>query len=408
MRTRLLTSTVIVLLAGGGSLRAQSISVDDPGVCLMCHSELEEAMDQRHVHSILEGGKCSSCHNPHASSHAALLNDGIGELCLSCHEDVAHEASLAVGHEPVADGNCLACHDPHASEHADLMVQPTADLCGACHSSVNQWMARSNIHAPVAARECLSCHTAHGSEHGGLLSEPIPGQCFGCHENTAAFRQVHQGYDVTEANCLTCHDPHSSPQPNLVMANEHAPFAGGQCSACHDGSAGGSGFALVSDVKSVCTRCHDDIREEAAQPYTHNLNDERSCMNCHNAHTSSADALLARPQQTMCMQCHFKGDEYTEDSRESLLTHDGMECTSCHVPHGSSNPQYFVAGKTEMCAGCHERAHRSSHPIGPEVIDPKTGEQVTCLSCHQLHGADFEPYLPLSPEMDLCIQCHRR
>ena len=113
-------------------------------------------------------------------------------------------------------------------------------------------------------------------------------------------------------------------------------------------------------------------------------------------------------QQTLCTSCHFKTGEFADKSRASILTHDGMECTNCHTPHGSENARYLKSTDVDLCTGCHERAHSSSHPIGPDVIDPRTGEPLTCLSCHKLHGADFEPYLPLSQEVDLCIQCHKR
>jgi predicted CXXCH cytochrome family protein len=282
------------------------------------------------------------------------------------------------------------------------------DLCAACHSSVNEWLARPHVHAPVAAKECESCHLPHGSDNDRLLADEVPALCLGCHDTDAGFRQAHKGYQVADANCLTCHDPHSSTRPKLVMPNEHPPFAGGQCTACHDQSAGASAFALVSDVRSVCTRCHEDIREMAAQPYTHNLGDERSCMNCHNAHTSSTESLLSSRQQTMCLHCHFKDEKYADKSRASVLTHNGMDCTNCHLPHGAANERYFVSNVIDLCSGCHENAHRTSHPIGEDIIDPRSGEQVTCVSCHQLHGADFEPYLPLDSQMDLCIQCHRR
>jgi predicted CXXCH cytochrome family protein len=213
---------------------------------------------------------------------------------------------------------------------------------------------------------------------------------------------------VSGANCLACHDPHSSQIANLIMPNQHAPFKGGKCRSCHKPNEGGSAFDLVSDIKSVCTRCHSTVRIEAEGVHSHNLNDDRSCMNCHNAHASSGEALLAGDQQTLCPSCHFKGREYAGKSRESLLTHDAMECTSCHQPHGSENVFYLRDSGVDLCVGCHERAHRSAHPLGPEIIDPRTGKPVTCRSCHKLHGADYEPYLPLSPEMDLCIQCHKR
>ena len=192
------------------------------------------------------------------------------------------------------------------------------------------------------------------------------------------------------------------------MPNQHEPFKGKNCTACHDEKGGGSSFALVSDIRTLCTRCHPAAEIGADKLHNHNLHDDRSCMNCHNAHASAGNALLSGKQQTMCTGCHFKGVEYAEKTRASLLTHSAMECTNCHMPHGSGNERYLTSTREDLCVGCHEDAHRSTHPLGPDIIDERTGKPITCISCHQLHGADFEPYLPLDPAMDLCIQCHKR
>ena len=106
------------------------------------------------------------------------------------------------------------------------------------------------------------------------------------------------------------------------------------------------------------------------------------------------------------MRCHFEGT--AEKPKAMYATHDGMDCTECHVPHGSPETAFLTADAVAACADCHVAAHRSSHPVGPDVIDERTGEPVTCLSCHQLHGADFPQYLPLDPNMDLCVTCHKK
>jgi predicted CXXCH cytochrome family protein len=330
-----------------------------------------------------------------------LLDEDAGDLCLKCHDSIARVMRLASTHDPAAAGNCLACHDSHASAYPNQLIQPVGELCGACHPAVDTWRTGASVHAPVKNNECLVCHNPHGSENGGLLAEGVPALCFKCHDNDAPFQRAHQGF-------LACHDPHSSTLAKLIMPNQHAPFKGNKCGTCHETKPGAAGFALVSDIKSLCTRCHSAIRTESEKRYGHNLSDERSCMNCHNAHASAGKSLLSGAQQTLCTGCHFKEDEYAGKPRASILTHDGMDCTNCHTPHGADNARYLKSADVDLCAGCHERAHAASHPIGPEVIDQRTNEPVTCLSCHKLHGADYEPYLPLNPQMDLCIQCHKR
>ena len=46
--------------------------------------------------------------------------------------------------------------------------------------------------------------------------------------------------------------------------------------------------------------------------------------------------------------------------------------------------------------------------MGENTRDPRNGQPLDCLSCHRLHGAPFEKYLPLNPDGDRCIQCHKR
>ncbi|MBD3335824.1 MAG: hypothetical protein GF355_09945, partial [Candidatus Eisenbacteria bacterium] len=220
--------------------------------------------------------------------------------------------------------------------------------------------------------------------------------------------RMHRGRDISQSDCGACHDPHASPVDGLLRRNQHAPFAGGNCATCHtEGGAAAEAFAIQGDIRPLCIKCHRGAQEYDELAYNHNLDQEGSCVQCHNPHAGETPALLLAEETVLCMRCHFNAAEF-EKPKEAYLTHDGMDCGQCHLPHGAENPGYFVAGETEMCAGCHENAHRSSHPVGPEVIDRRTGEPVTCLSCHQLHGPDFEDYLPLDPAMDLCIQCHRR
>jgi len=400
-------SVIMLILFWGASAGAQGISVDEPDICLVCHAEIEALSEKSHVHTAFEAGICSDCHNPHASRHAALLNSASGPLCLECHEDMTLDGAPELSHRPVNEGNCTACHDPHASDYSGQLTQPMLALCVSCHPSTSQWLSSAHVHAPAAGEECLTCHTPHGGAESGLLKTAVPVICFDCHEQDNTFSQAHSGYRVENANCITCHDPHASSLASFLMPNQHAPFRSKKCDVCHT-EGGGSAFSLTADVKTVCVQCHGSVKRTAQEPYAHNLNDDQSCLHCHNPHASSEAKLLSGPQTVTCTRCHFTDGEYASMPKERILTHDGMDCSTCHEPHGSANDLYLVDDNMNLCGGCHEGAHRTSHPVGPDVIDPRSGKPVTCLSCHKLHGAAFDQYLPFSQEMDLCIQCHRK
>jgi predicted CXXCH cytochrome family protein len=395
------------LLVSSAGVFGSVVKVDEPKVCFVCHDNIEALGKKKFVHTAFKQGVCSACHNPHASRHAALTTQDVTKLCLTCHADIKAQTHKADPHQPALDGDCITCHDPHASDQKFQLKQKMVALCTQCHTSIAQWMTRASIHAPVKAENCVVCHTPHGSDNGRLLTKAMPDICFSCHKQDAPFTTAHKGYDLSKANCVTCHDPHSSTTPNLLMVNQHPPFRAGQCANCH--AAGGkTAFALVSEPKVLCVRCHKQIQEFLAKPYHHNLTDERSCLNCHNPHAASGKSLLAAEQKDLCFRCHFKGDKYKGHSRDEWLTHGGMDCTNCHTPHGGDNERFFKKPGVDLCLDCHKDAHKGSHPVGEKVIDPRTGGQLTCISCHKLHGSDFKPYLPLDPARDLCLQCHKR
>ena len=397
--------TLALLPAGRAS--ASVVKVDEPKVCFACHDTIEALNRKRYLHTAFKQGICSACHNPHASKHAALINDDIETLCLSCHQNVKQEMHKNSVHQPALDGNCITCHDPHASDQKNQLKQRMLPLCIQCHTAVGSWAAQAVVHSPVKAENCQICHSPHGSDNENLLTHAVPNLCFSCHKQDAPFAAAHKGYDLSKANCITCHDPHSSERPKLLMANQHAPFKAGQCVSCHTAGAG-SAFALVSEPKTLCLKCHKQIQENMDLPYRHNLTDERSCLNCHNPHAAPASPLLAAGQKDLCFRCHFKGENYKDKSREQYVTHSGMDCSNCHTPHGGDNAKYLKSVGEDLCRGCHPSAHKGSHPMGGDVIDPRTNTTLVCTGCHELHGADFKPYLPLNPARELCLQCHKK
>lgn len=398
------TIAMLLVLALPSVAAATAGDVDQPGVCYLCHDDVQEQQQLPAVHSAFADGTCSNCHNPHASRHAALLNDDPGELCASCHTDVAEAAGRQFGHSPVARGDCTECHAPHASEHRNQLHLALVDQCSECHEAVGEWMARPVVHAPVAAAECATCHDPHGSDYPALLPGTVTETCLSCHEHDAGMEAAHGNPAIARADCTACHDPHSSARKGLLRANEHGPFAAGSCSTCHGETEQRTSFE-VAGVRDLCEKCHTATKQFADFPYHHNLDEPSSCAQCHNPHASNFDALLLNDVPDLCSGCHFVD---REKPRAEYMTHDGMDCTECHQPHGADNARYLRTRSSELCTDCHTEAHTASHPVGPEVIDPRTEEPVTCLSCHQLHGADFGKYLPLDPTRDLCLQCHRR
>lgn len=398
---------IVVLLVGlSGLVSAAQISVNEPEVCYNCHGDVESLMNKKDVHAAFAGGTCSDCHNPHATKHASLLNEEVNQLCLECHDDFNQKLKQSSVHDPIKSENCLSCHDPHASDHASLTKFSINELCSYCHQQVETWPDKPVQHQPVAQNKCETCHDPHSSDHQKLEKKPVPDLCVECHTVTTTLKSKHKGIDISRVNCITCHDPHVSTMAGLLMPNQHRPFENNQCKSCHEMSGDQILTTMKDNSQDLCAKCHRTVEKSSDHGYVHIPDEANPCLNCHNPHASASEGLLAKDQVTLCLSCHF--NEEGAKSKTKFITHPELECNSCHNPHGSNVEKYLIKENLDLCSDCHADAHASSHPVGEDVIDPRNGESVTCLTCHTLHGSEYEKYLTLDPKMDLCIQCHKR
>lgn len=139
---------------------------------------------------------------------------------------------------------------------------------------------------------------------------------------------------------------------------------------------------------------------------------------------------------TVCTECHA--------SKEFLRSHfpyaSGM-CTRCHTPHASAYPRLLRVRVNEVCLQCHlQRQGKVLYPDLPVialtmnnsmghpyerhpvsgVIDPLTGNEMSCVSCHLAHGGTMLHHLKMGAEVpedalnqntetkDMCHTCHLR
>ena len=84
-------------------------------------------------------------------------------------------------------------------------------------------------------------------------------------------------------------------------------------------------------------------------------------------------------------------------------THGAMECVNCHLEKATSESVRLQ--ETYMCLSCHsDYLDGKNHSLGKGVIDPRNGQQVTCITCHRLHNAEYPMYLMYK---DICKECHK-
>lgn len=93
-------------------------------------------------------------------------------------------------------------------------------------------------------------------------------------------------------------------------------------------------------------------------------------------------------------------------------------CFSCHLGGGEVRPATaatLIGRQEDLCASCHPDAIRASHPSGliPRRAIPRPFKldwkgELTCSTCHTIHGAT--PGLMKSTKRGeaLCLECHDR
>jgi predicted CXXCH cytochrome family protein len=216
-------------------------------------------------------------------------------------------------------------------------------------------------------------------------------------------RKAHLGFALGKADCVSCHDPHGSPEKGMIRARPHKVFR--SCDKCHR-TGGTSPGELAAKGTQLCFRCHGDKRVALQKPGAHE-GAKGDCLDCHTPHASNERGLTGGRERETCLGCHDTIDRLLSASRTVHPTRvEGGKCSICHEPHQTENGRLLVRPIGELCKQCHGGHAQFGHPVGPNVIDPRTKQPVTCLSCHGPHGTQWGFILLDNPSQALCVRCH--
>jgi DmsE family decaheme c-type cytochrome len=296
--SRIPALTVFILLCAGSAAMAQEQEGAAPaqegaaapaaqsayaeaGACATCHEELATALQAtthgRTSRADWDGGRlCETCHGPGAAHvegggdkakirrPTALPAQEQSAICLSCHEKEGRAYWQGSPHDG-RDLSCLTCHKIHHTGAApDKLLAKKTEFatCTSCHLRRKASLVRS-AHMPMREGQmtCSSCHNPHGSPGPALLLQnSLNENCYSCHaEKRSPMLWEHP---PVKENCANCHDPHGSLHPRMQVMKQ----------------------------PRVCQQCHDEMRHPT-QPYSdassapeffpNSRMFDRGCMNCH-------------------------------------------------------------------------------------------------------------------------------
>ncbi len=418
-----------VLRSGTGMSIA--LSQPEPKLCLKCHPGLGAAArgSLKFPHALVKASCTATCHVPHAGDVPKLLRASQAAICGSCHEASKLEARHGGRGVLTATTRCAACHAPHGGAVAGLLKG-------------------RHVHAPVAEGACSSCHRGGAGRfslrtRGGQL-------CLACHttlDGTTTEVSLHaaskDGPDG-RAGCLTCHDPHVSTEPALLLVPERTVCAGchqklvdagkaepgcllrrDECGLCHT-SHSSARPALLSTIPSrVCAPCHAPKNASLVKKHLGADLEKVDCLSCHSTHGDCQPKSLAKvvhpPLLDGCDSCHEGGDArrlvsgggldlcgachdpVLEAARKFTVRHPAMDagsCRACHAPHAAPRRWLMKSPPESTCAPCH-----ASQVAGPGESAHGVIALLGCEVCHEPHGSNSKRLLRRTGS-ELCLSCH--
>ncbi len=252
--------------------------------CISCHDPHQSASPKlmaKFLHPPFADKQCDTCHAPAKDGKVVLTQPDAKSLCVVCHSDKAELIEKAKVQHPGAAGDCTDCHSPHASNQPGLPKTNAVDICLGCHSDQAEQSKKHYLHQPAFVQGCATCHTPHGGDNDHLLRAKGNSLCLECHgpdstpqkleaehvltifdgkvklpedyyqKNKVAILPLRFGLghpvaghpvgdvmsltDITKVKthlaCLSCHQPHSSALPDLLVKDQQNNMA--FCDTCH-------------------------------------------------------------------------------------------------------------------------------------------------------------------------------
>lgn len=150
----------------------------NPETCFQCHLDKRGEFNLPNAHPVMAGKMtCSDCHDPHEGD--AVMGGGTNlmganESCLKCHE--SQRGPFVFEHEALRE-SCTSCHNPHGSVNAKMLNARNQSLCMQCHTQQQTvtgqiWIGGRDHAAFLSRGTCWTagCHEAvHGSHVNSSL-----------------------------------------------------------------------------------------------------------------------------------------------------------------------------------------------------------------------------------------------
>jgi DmsE family decaheme c-type cytochrome len=256
----------------------------------------------------LESRGCEACHGPgrqHIDTEKA--RDAARAAGTTYTGPKSSEFIVRFGKDsplPARDQNdrCLQCHEKGQRLFWQGSAHESRGLaCVTCHQ------VHQNAPPPLAAAR----FTASLTSNLAFTKRTAMEVCFDCHPMRKAQLQRSSHMPLREGGmtCASCHNPHGSPNPTLLVA---------------------------ASVNQTCYKCHPERRGPFLWEHPPVM---ENCLNCHEAHGSARPQLLKVSPPRLCQECHTATGHPGTPQLATVRFVFNRGCTNCHsLIHGSNHP----------------------------------------------------------------------
>ena len=156
----------------------------------------------------------------------------------------------------------------------------------------------------------------------------------------------------------------------------------------------------AAEQTAVCQQCHDGGEQFFWKGSMHESRG-LTCTTCHGVHTYASEVkqLKERLVMAQCFTCHKDIRADTWKRSHHPLREGRITCVDCHNPHGAQSDRMVRAALINpQCYSCHTEKR------GPFLWDHAPVRE-SCVNCHTPHGSNHLKLQKTSVPY-LCQQCH--
>lgn len=346
-----------------------------------------------------------------AGVHPVPLDKNIDAAkCIECH---AAKSNGKAVHSAMAMG-CLSCHEVRVTKDVTRVKLITAvpyKLCLTCHDDKDAAKIHGYVHPP-AVRDCLSCHDPHSSPNKNQLVKATSGEkkdnlCLGCHAQGTKVVGKGSRHAALDMGCDTCHTTHKTGVEITEQNRFHlAKASPALCLDCHDAKDAQLQKAHQNQpfATANCLSCHDPHESDAPKlmaKFRHAPFAERQCEICHAPSKDGKVVLTQTDAKSLCLTCHADEVKKMESAK---VPHPGAQagaCLDCHNPHASAQPGLPKTDEVSICLGCHSEIA----DLQKKNVHHQPAFVQGCTTCHEAHGSDHAKLLRAEGNA-LCLECH--